>query len=69
MNIECYLVTEGKFETAILPEELLTDLAKSLRTKGIETVHFAERSIEVEGVYVPSKGSKIGLMVIPNAED
>lgn len=69
MNIECYLVSNGKFETAVLPYELLTGLAKSLRNKGVETVHFSNRSIEVEGVYIPAKGSKLCLMLIPNEEN
>ena len=69
MNIECYLVTEGKFEAAVLPEKLLVELAKSLRNKGFETVHFADRSIEVEGVYIPAKGSKTKLIAFPDTED
>ena len=69
MNIECFLVTEGKFEAAVFPEKLLVDLAKNLRSKGFETVHFADRSVEVEGVYIPAKGSKTKLMALPNIED
>ncbi|QIW88811.1 hypothetical protein P59_214 [Bacillus phage P59] len=68
MNIPCYLVSEGKFETALMPEQLLTDLAKSLRTKGTETVHLQSKSIEVEGLYIPAKGTKMKLLVLPDEE-
>lgn len=66
--ITCYLVTEGKFEKAVMPEQLLIELVKTLRDKGKETVHFSERSIEVEGVYIPAKGSKSLIMHLGNDE-
>ena len=68
MNIACFLVSDGKFESAVLSEFLLTELAKALREKGVETVHFADRSIDVEGVYIPAKGSKTKLMAFPDTE-
>lgn len=68
MVIGCYLVTEGRFEQAALPQNLLVELVKSLREKGKETVHFAERSIEVEGIYIPAKGSKTQLMCLGSDE-
>ncbi|SDI14580.1 hypothetical protein SAMN05192534_12315 [Alteribacillus persepolensis] len=68
MNVGCYLVTEGKFEQAAIPKDILLELIKNLREKGKETVHFSERSIEVEGVYVPAKGSKTKLMCLGSDE-
>lgn len=68
MNISCYLVTEGRFEKVVIPQELLTELIKSLREKGKEMVHFAEHSIEVEGVYIPAKGSKAKLVCLGEVE-
>ncbi|MZQ75244.1 MAG: hypothetical protein GT589_03695 [Peptoclostridium sp.] len=65
MNIGCYLLSEGKFEKAALSENLLTELAKSLRQSGKEMVHFASRSIEVEGIFIPAKNSTTALMAIP----
>jgi hypothetical protein len=62
MNIKCFLVTDGNFEKAIMPDFLLVELAKTLRTKGKETVHFADKSIKVEGVYIPAKGSTTRLI-------
>lgn len=69
MDIGCYLVTEEKLEKALLPEELLLGLAKSLREKGKEEVHYANRSIVVEGIYIPAKGTKTSLMLLPNIEE
>lgn len=69
MNITCFLVREGKFESAILPEKLLLELTKNLRNSGTETVHFTDKSIEVEGVYIPAKGSKTRLMALPDIEE
>lgn len=66
MNVGCYLVTDGKFEQAVIPQKLLTELVKTLREKGKETIHFSERSIEVEGVYIPAKGSKMQLICLGN---
>lgn len=66
MNIGCYLISEGKFEKALLPEEILVNLSKSLRNDGVEIVHFENRSILVEGIYIPAKGSKHSIMVLPD---
>jgi hypothetical protein len=68
MNIGCYLITEGKCEATTIPDNLLVDLCKSLRTNGTETVHFADRSVLVEGLYIPAKGSKNSLVIVPNEE-
>lgn len=68
MNIGCYLVTDGKFEQAFIPQKMLTELLINLRTKGKEFVHFSERTIEVEGVYIPAKGSKTQLMCLDVGE-
>lgn len=69
MNVACYLVSEGKLEKALLPEELLLGLSKRFRTSGPQIVDFADRSIIAEGVYIPAKGSKTKLIVLPNIKD
>lgn len=66
MNIACYFLTEGKLELAQIPDTMLSELCQSLRANGVETVHFADRSIQVEGVYIPAKGSKKMLIVLPS---
>lgn len=66
-TITCYLITNGKLKAAEIPEGLLPELAKSLRTKGVEIVHFSDSSIECEGIYIPAKGTK-NLMVVFNED-
>lgn len=69
MNISCYLISNGEFVTASLPKDLLVELAVSLRQNGEEQVHFPDRSILVEGIYIPAKGTKNSLIVLPDIED
>lgn len=66
MNIACYLVSDGSLKKALLPEKLLLELSKSLRTTGSEIVYFTDKSINVDGVYIPAKGSKTSLIVLPD---
>lgn len=66
MNIGCYLISKGDFKEVVIPEELLSELCKNLREKGNEIAHFSFGSIEVDGVYIPAKGSKNTLMVLPD---
>ena len=68
-NIGCYLISQGKFKPVRIHEELLLGLCINLRNKGVETVHFKDNEIIVEGVYVPARGSNINLMVLPDTED
>jgi len=65
VNISCYLISKGEFKPVDIPEELLSELCKNLREKGNEIAHISSGSIEVEGVYIPAKGSKNTLMVLP----
>jgi hypothetical protein len=69
VDISCYLITNGEFKNVLIPQKLLNELITSLRNKGIETVQFVDRSIEVEGIYVPAKGTKNVLMVMPSIEE
>lgn len=68
MNIACYLIKEdGALKEALLPEELLIGLVKSLRTEGPEIVHFDKsESVMVEGIFIPAKGTKHGIMALPD---
>lgn len=68
MHIACCLITEGNFKVVNMPDKLLVELAKSLRNKGKEIVHLANESIEVEGIYIPAKGTKTAVMLIPDAK-
>lgn len=68
MNISCYLIKEdGALQEVLLPEELLLGLVKTLRTEGPEIVHLNKgESIMVEGIFIPAKGTKHGIMALPN---
>ena len=65
MNIGCFLLIGGMFKEAIIPEELIIKLLISLRENGEEVVHFADKSLLVEGVYIPAKGSNTTLLALP----
>lgn len=69
MDIGCYLITENKLEKALLPEELLLGLAKSLRDNGTEIVRYVNRSIVVEGIYIPAKGTNTSIMILPDIKE
>lgn len=69
MNIACYLMkSDGTFKASLLPEDMTLDLIKSIREKGVETIHFADESILCEGIFIPAKDTKHGIMAIPNLE-
>ena len=69
MDIGCWLISSGQFKPAKLPEHLLIELCKNLRMKGTEIVHFRGRSIEVEGVYIPARGSNVNLLVVTDDDE
>ena len=69
INIACYLVTDNHFEASAIPEEMMLNLIKSIRINGSETVHFADRSIEVTGIFIPPKDCKYSLAILPNVLD
>ena len=68
INIDCFLISNGQHKQAYISEEMLIELTKTLRTNGKEWVHFKDNSIEVEGVYIPAKGSKTSLMLFLSEE-
>lgn len=55
-DIDCYLISKGEFVPAILEEYLFITLSKSLKRNGTEILHFVDKTIEVEGIYIPAKG-------------
>lgn len=68
-NITVFLVTEGTFHAAVLPKNLLVNLVDELKSKGKTDVHFADKSILVEGIYIPAKNSKTKLIAFPDIEE
>lgn len=70
MNIACYLIKEdGTLQQALLPEKLLLDLVKSLRAEGKQWIHFKEERLTIEGIFIPAKGTKHGIMALPNMRE
>lgn len=66
-NIACYFLTDfGDMEKALLPKDMLVKLATNFRRNGAEQVHFKEKSINVEEIYIPAKKSKHSLVILPN---
>lgn len=72
MNIDCILIAEKGQIQVKLPLSMLTELAKTLRIKGKETVVTMNsknecEEHEVNGVYIAAKGSK-GLLMVVNGD-
>lgn len=67
MNIGCVLTTDKGLKPCALPQEMLLELVKTLRDKGSEHVHMNNgESYLVDGIYIPAKGNKSAIMVLPN---
>lgn len=70
MNISCFLISNGGFKQVALPENLVLELAKSLRENGKELVHFSKgEPILVDGLFIPAKGCRYNLMLIPEDDE
>lgn len=68
--IPCLFITEkGELKKSLLPKEFLVEIATSLREDGVGTVHFESGSVNIEGLYIPAKGSKYAIMLIPIDEE
>lgn len=69
MEIGCLLILEdGTQKRAVVNEEQLLELSKTLRTTGKEWVHTKDKSFEIEGIYIPSKDSKLAIITLPSEE-
>jgi len=68
-DIGCLLVSNSEFKKAVISEKMLSELIIALRDKGKEWVFFKDKSIEVEGIYIPAKNSNSMLMVLPGGEN
>jgi len=67
-NVAVSLIVDGGFRRVLMTKEMLSELSVKLREKGKYPVHFADESVEAEGIVILAKGSKHSLMVIPNEE-
>lgn len=68
-DIAVSLVVDGSFKNVIIPSNMLSELSVKLREEGKYFVHTSKDSYEVEGILVTAKGSKNGLMVLPNIHE
>lgn len=68
--IGCALSTDKGLKEALLTEEQLLYLVERLKTNGREWVRMSKgQSYLVDGVYVPGKGNKSVIMVIPMEDE
>jgi hypothetical protein len=65
MNFKCYLVVNGEFILTNISKEHLIEMSQELREKGIVTAHLINRSVEVEGIYIPAKGINTMIIAVP----
>ncbi len=68
-DIAVSLIVDGSFKNVVIPKNMLSELSVKLREEGKYFVHTLKESYEVEGVVIMAKGSKDGLMVLPNVKD
>jgi hypothetical protein len=68
-NIAISLIVDGSMKNMIMPKNMLGELAVKLREEGKYMVHTSKESYEAEGFVVLAKGTKNGVMLLPNLND
>lgn len=67
MNIGAILTTDKGLKTCVFQqEEMILDLVKAIKEKGTEQVVLINGNYQVDGIYIPGKGNKSAIMVLPN---
>lgn len=66
--IGCYIITPNGNEAIQIKPSMLAELVELLRIDGEQTVHFRRRTAVVQGVYVPAKGLKKDMIIMPAEE-
>lgn len=70
MNISLVLTTDKGLKVCFLPETMLIELVKSIKEKGTEQVVLnSGEYYQVDGIYIPGKGNKSAIMVLPNVAE
>lgn len=70
MNIGAVLTTDKGLEICVFPKaDMILDLIKSIKEKGTEDVVLTNGNYLVDGIYIPGKGNKSTIMVIPMEEE
>ncbi|GEM_PF-4576729 len=66
MNIGLVLATDKGLKTCLLPDEMFLELVKAIKEKGTEQVLLnSGEYYQVDGIYIPGKGNKSAIMVLP----
>ena len=69
MNIGLLLSTDKGLKPCSLPDKLLLELVKAIKEKGTEQVVLSSGEYyQVDGIYIPGKGNKSVIMVLPMEE-
>lgn len=63
------LLKEGGYETLEISPKMLGDLALSLQTKDVETIHTQTRVFEIVGFMKTTKGVGERVIICGSAED
>lgn len=67
MNIGVALSTDKGLKKCVFPqEEMILDLIKAIKEKGTEQVVLTDGTYKVDGIYIPGKGNKSAIMVLPD---
>ena len=66
MDIGLVLSTDKGLKKCLLPEKMLLELVKAIKEKGTEQVILnSGEYYQVDGIYIPGKGNKSAIMVLP----
>lgn len=70
MQIDVVLSTNKGLKKCIFPnEKMVLELITTLRTKEIEDVVLTDGEYQVDGVFIPSKGNKSTIIVLPMEDE
>lgn len=70
MNIGAVLTTDKGLKKCVFPKEkMILDLIKAIKTKGTGDVLLTDGSYKVDGIYIPGKGNKSAIMVLPMEDE
>lgn len=68
-NVAVALIVNGSFQSVIMPQKLIGDLAEKFRTEGKTMVHFQDNSVEAEGILILAKNADHTTMILPKVSD
>lgn len=70
MNIGAVLTTDKGLKKCVFPqEEMILELVRALKEKGTEQIVLNDGIYQTDGIYIPGKGSKSAIMVLPMEDE